>query len=76
MTWENLLDYYKSSPLSTNDDDLILTKKNMPSVEDIQISEVTNENMNKGISDENNTNRILIDLPKSYTPKKTKNAVC
>ena len=32
--------------------------------------------MNKGISDENNTNRILIDLPKSYTPKKTKTAVC
>ena len=45
-------------------------------MEDTEIAEVTNENMNLGMSDESNTNRVLIDLPKNYTPKRTAAAVC
>ena len=48
LTWENLPQYYKSSPFFTIDDDLILSQKHIHSVEDTQISEDTNENMNSG----------------------------
>ena len=49
--------------------------KYIHSVEDGEIAEVTNENMNQGMSDESNTGRVVIDLPKNYTPKRTTAAV-
>ena len=75
LTWENLPQYHKSSPLFTIDNDLILPQKRIHSVEDTQISEDTNENTNQGISDDSNKRRVLIDLPKNYTPKRTTAAV-
>ena len=56
--------------------DLILPQKNIHSVGDIQISGDTNENMNQGMSDDSNKSRVLVDLPKTYTPKRTTAAVC
>ena len=76
MTWENLPQYYKLPPLFTINDDLILPQKHIHSVEDTQISESTNENMNQGMSDDSNKSRVLVDLPKPYTPKRTTDAVC
>ena len=76
MTWENLPQYYKSPPLFTINDDLILPQKHIHSVEDTQISKGTNENMNQGMSDDSNKSRVLVDLPKTYTPKRTTDAVC
>ena len=69
LTWENLPQYYKSSPLFTIDDDLILPQKRIHSVEDTQISEDTNENMNQSKSDDSNKSRVLVDLPKKLHTK-------
>ena len=73
--WENLPQYFKSSPFHTIDDNLILPMKYIHSVEDGETAEVTNENMNQGMSDESSTGRVVIDLPKNYTPKRTTAAV-
>ena len=64
FTWENLPQFFKSSPFYTTDYDLISSKKYKHSVEDAEIAEVTNENLNQGMYDEINTNQILTDLPK------------
>ena len=76
LTWENLPQYYKSSPFFTINGDLRLPQKHIHSVEDTQISEGTNENMNQGMSDDSNKSRVLVDLPKPYTLKRTTDAVC
>ena len=76
LTWENLPRYYKSSLLFIINDDLILPQKHIHSVEDTQILEGTNENMNQGMSDDSNKSRVLVDLPKINTPKRTTATVC
>ena len=60
LTWENLPQYYKSSPFFTINGDLRLPQKHIHSVEDTQISEGTNENMNQGMSDDSNKSRVLV----------------
>ena len=75
FTWENLQQDFRSLSFYTTDYDLISSKKYKHFVEDHEIAEVTNENMNQGMYDENNTNQILTDLPKSYIPKGTTAAV-
>ena len=65
LTWENLPQHYKSSPIFTISDDLILPQKHIHSAEDTQISEVTNKNMNQGMSDDSNKIRVLVHLPKN-----------
>ena len=60
LTWENLPQCYKSSPLFTINGDLILPQEHIHSVEDTQISEGTNENINQGMSDDSNKSRVIV----------------
>ena len=55
---------------------MILPQKHIHSVEDTQISEVTNRNMIQGMSDDINKIRVLVRLSKNFTPKRTTAAAC
>ena len=64
--WENLPKYCKSLPSFIIDDNLLLPKKYIHSVEETQTAEVTNEIMNQGMSDDSKTSRPL----KKVTPQR------